>query len=134
MYPLHCPRIGGADHLFVDEPTHELRSVARTPELSDAGGPRRPNRQLTWPARVRSSDFLLGVIPSWFPPVRNQSWNLPLILPIFLSKALNQFPLLPHNHQVSHWYQQNQHNIQPCVIDQQGIGNDAEPGAEVTRM
>ena len=29
-----------------------------TTELSDAGGPARPNRQLTWPARVRSSDLV----------------------------------------------------------------------------
>ncbi len=28
-------------------------------ELSDAGGPARLNRQLTWPARVRSSDFFI---------------------------------------------------------------------------
>ena len=28
MYPVHRSRLGGADHLFVDEPTHELRSVA----------------------------------------------------------------------------------------------------------
>ena len=27
--------------------------------LSDAGGPARPNWQLTWPARVRCSDFVL---------------------------------------------------------------------------
>jgi len=30
----------------------------RTTELSDAGGPARPHCQLTWPARVRSSDFV----------------------------------------------------------------------------
>ena len=29
-----------------------------TSELSDAGGPARPHWQLTWPARVRSSDFV----------------------------------------------------------------------------
>src|SRR5436190_8004451 len=29
-----------------------------TPELSDADGPVRPHWQLTWPARVRSSDFV----------------------------------------------------------------------------
>ena len=29
-----------------------------TTELSDAGGPVRPHCQLTWPARVRSSDFV----------------------------------------------------------------------------
>ena len=29
-----------------------------TTELSDAGGPRRPHWQLTWPARVRSSDLV----------------------------------------------------------------------------
>src|SRR5437899_2524676 len=29
-----------------------------TSELSDAGGPARPNSQLTWPAHVRSSDFV----------------------------------------------------------------------------
>src|SRR2546427_10502386 len=29
-----------------------------TTELSDAGGPTRPHWQLTWPARVRSSDFV----------------------------------------------------------------------------
>src|SRR2546427_1401185 len=30
----------------------------RTPELSDAGGPARRDRQPTWPARIRSSDFV----------------------------------------------------------------------------
>ena len=35
-----------------------IASCCRTPELSDAGGPARPNSQLTWPARVRSSDFV----------------------------------------------------------------------------
>ena len=29
-----------------------------TTELSDAGGPARPYCQLTWPARVRSGDFV----------------------------------------------------------------------------
>src|SRR5205809_3334749 len=33
-------------------------SLSLTPELSDAGGPARPPCQLTWPARVRSSDFV----------------------------------------------------------------------------
>ena len=32
-----------------------------TTELSDAGGPARPNLHLTWPARVRSSDFVSQV-------------------------------------------------------------------------
>ena len=31
--------------------------LRRTPELSDAGGVRLPNRQTAWPARVRSSDL-----------------------------------------------------------------------------
>jgi hypothetical protein len=30
-----------------------------TPELSDVGSPARPHGQLTWPARVRSSDFVM---------------------------------------------------------------------------
>jgi len=33
-----------------------------TPELSDAGGPTRQHCQLTWPARVRSSDFVRPAI------------------------------------------------------------------------
>jgi hypothetical protein len=38
---------------------HALQVLTgRTTELSDAGGPSRPNRQLTWPARVRSSDLV----------------------------------------------------------------------------
>jgi hypothetical protein len=32
------------------------------PELSDANGPARPHAQLTWPARVRSSDFVMLVL------------------------------------------------------------------------
>jgi hypothetical protein len=32
--------------------------VRLTPELSDAGGPGRSNYQQTWPARIRSSDFV----------------------------------------------------------------------------
>src|ERR1041385_670000 len=35
-----------------------MRERRLTPELSDAGGPQRPNRQQTWPARIRSSDFV----------------------------------------------------------------------------
>jgi hypothetical protein len=38
-----------------------------TPELSDAGGPARPHGQLTWPARVRSSDFVMLALAT---PVR----------------------------------------------------------------
>ena len=34
---------------------HFLR---RTPTLSEAGGPTRPNREQAWPARIRSSDFV----------------------------------------------------------------------------
>src|SRR6266540_2070435 len=34
------------------------RVCRRTPKLSDAGGPKRPNRQATWPARIRSSDLV----------------------------------------------------------------------------
>src|SRR5437762_728318 len=33
-----------------------------TPELSDAGGQARPNWQLTWPARIRSSDFVSQLV------------------------------------------------------------------------
>ena len=34
------------------------RVCCLTMELSDAGGPARPNWQLTWPAGIRSSDFV----------------------------------------------------------------------------
>ena|SRR6266516_3490476 len=33
-------------------------SLANAERQSDAGGPARPHRQLTWPARVRSSDLV----------------------------------------------------------------------------
>ena len=40
-------------------PPHVARVRSRsTTELSDAGGPARPNWQPTWPARIRSSDFV----------------------------------------------------------------------------
>ena len=29
-----------------------------TPELSDVGGPERPNSEPSWPARIRSSDLV----------------------------------------------------------------------------
>jgi len=41
--------------------------LRRTTELSDAGGPARPHRQLTWPARVRSSDFVRRKSHYFFP-------------------------------------------------------------------
>ena len=42
---------GGGERCIYD-------SLGLTPELSDAGGPGHPNRQLRWPARIRSSDFV----------------------------------------------------------------------------
>jgi len=47
---------------------NHISSDCLTPELSDAGGPARPHCRLTWPARVRSSDFVgqLLVHPSLF--------------------------------------------------------------------
>jgi hypothetical protein len=36
----------------------DIPSAISTPELSDAGGPERPDWEQTWPARIRSSDFV----------------------------------------------------------------------------
>src|SRR5262249_19298862 len=48
-----------AVHVRVKVDPHVTPTVKRlTPELSDAGGPARPYGQPTWPARVRSSDFV----------------------------------------------------------------------------
>jgi len=69
----------------------------------------------------RGLPFSLGL-----PPARNESWNLPLVLPIFLSKAVNEFPLLEHSHHVSRRHQHKDEDVQPCVVDEQGVGNYAD--------
>ena len=49
----------GSLHTFLKSVHFRGDALSRlTPELSDAGGPARPHWQLTWPARVRSSDFV----------------------------------------------------------------------------
>ena len=51
-------KAGVLEELKCWQPTERGTLTRRTTELSDAGGPAHPHWQLTWPARVRSSDLV----------------------------------------------------------------------------
>jgi hypothetical protein len=67
-------------------------------------------------------------------PTRNDSWDLPLILPVFLSKTVKQFSFLEDEHRVSQREQQEDQNIYAHIVDKESVGNDSEARAQVSRM
>ena len=61
-------------------------------------------------------------------------WDLPLILPVRIAKAVNQFAFLQRQEPQSHRDHQQKKDIQPPVVDQKDIANQPEARAGVPRM
>ena len=51
----------------------------------------------------------------------NESWNIPLILPIGISEAAKEFPLLEDQHQVSRGDDGYEEDVHAQVIDDEGV-------------
>ena len=58
-------------------------------------------------------------------PSRNQSWDFPLILAIFLSEAGNEFPLFQYGDDVQDRHCRHTQDIHPDVVDHEREGNPA---------
>jgi hypothetical protein len=64
----------------------------------------------------------------------NQSWDFPLIPPIFLSEAINEFMLFQHCDNVQHRKCGNEQDVNPEVVDYEREGNPRDGRGQIHRM
>ena len=65
---------------------------------------------------------------------RNESWNIPLILPIGISEAAKEFPLLEDQHQVSRGDDGYEEDVHAQVIDDEGVSYHSDACAQIPGM
>jgi hypothetical protein len=81
------------------------------------------------PATVAVRSFSLRLAEAW-----NDLWNFALILPIFVSKAVNELPFLEREHHESRREHREDQDIYANIVNDESVGNDSDARAEVPRM